>query len=115
MSRRLDRLPLSREQHYGSPRPCTDKHSPFKNSFKETHFASKRKSRAANPRNFNGRPARVAKRRQRAWPGEYGGLEKLYGDRGEVSVSSVQDHRFLVSIQFPLTGASSLVPRGASR
>jgi hypothetical protein len=26
------------------------------------------------------------------------GCEKFYGDRGDVSVSSVQDHRFLVSI-----------------
>lgn len=40
------------------------------------------------------------------------GCEKLYGDRGDVSVSSIQDHRFLVSIQFPLSGASSLVSQG---
>src|ERR1700694_3356935 len=37
---------------------------------------------------------------------------KLYGDRGDVSVSSVQDDRFVVSIQVPRTGASFLVSRG---
>src|SRR5664279_4572592 len=81
----------------------------------QRRFASARKSRAANSRDYKERPAGVAKRRQRAWPGEYGGFEKLYGDRGDVSVSSVQDHRFQISIQFPLTGASSLVSQGARR
>jgi sensor histidine kinase YesM len=30
-------------------------------------------------------------------------LEKLYGEQGSVSVTTAQNNRFLVSIQFPLT------------
>jgi LytS/YehU family sensor histidine kinase len=36
-------------------------------------------------------------------------LEKLYGVQGGVTVSTVENNRFLVSIQFPLTTASSIV------
>jgi LytS/YehU family sensor histidine kinase len=36
-------------------------------------------------------------------------LEKLYGEQGSVTFSTVQNNRFLVSIQFPLTTASSIV------
>ncbi len=36
-------------------------------------------------------------------------LEKLYGERGSVTVANTQNNRFLVSIQFPLTTASSIV------
>jgi LytS/YehU family sensor histidine kinase len=36
-------------------------------------------------------------------------LEKLYGEQGSVTVSTAQNNRFLVSIQFPLTTASSIV------
>lgn len=40
-------------------------------------------------------------------------LEKLYGDRAALTVSNAENHRFLASIQFPLTTASSIVPQGA--
>jgi LytS/YehU family sensor histidine kinase len=36
-------------------------------------------------------------------------LEKLYGEQGSVTVTTAQNNRFLVSIQFPLTTASSIV------
>jgi LytS/YehU family sensor histidine kinase len=36
-------------------------------------------------------------------------LEKLYGEQGSVTVSSAQNNRFLVSIQFPLSTGSSVV------
>jgi LytS/YehU family sensor histidine kinase len=36
-------------------------------------------------------------------------LEKLYGEQGRVTVTTAQNNRFLVSIQFPLTTASSIV------
>jgi two-component system sensor histidine kinase AlgZ len=36
-------------------------------------------------------------------------LEKLYGVQGGVTVSTAENNRFLVSIQFPLTTASSIV------
>jgi LytS/YehU family sensor histidine kinase len=36
-------------------------------------------------------------------------LEKLYGEQGSVTVSTAQNNRFLVSIQFPLTTVSSIV------
>jgi hypothetical protein len=36
-------------------------------------------------------------------------LEKLYGERGSVTVTTSQNSRFLVLIQFPLTTASSIV------
>jgi two-component system LytT family sensor kinase len=36
-------------------------------------------------------------------------LEKLYGEQGSVTVSTAQNNRFLISIQFPLTTASSMV------
>lgn len=42
-------------------------------------------------------------------------LEKLYGEQGSVIVTAAQNTRFLVSIQFPLNTASSLVSRGAGR
>jgi sensor histidine kinase YesM len=35
-------------------------------------------------------------------------LEKLYGERGGVTVSTAKNNRFLVSIQFPLAKASSI-------
>jgi LytS/YehU family sensor histidine kinase len=34
-------------------------------------------------------------------------LETLYGQQGSVTVSAIQNNRFLVSIQFPLTTAAS--------
>jgi LytS/YehU family sensor histidine kinase len=34
-------------------------------------------------------------------------LEKLYGEQGRVIVTSAQNNRFLVSIQFPLTTAGT--------
>jgi LytS/YehU family sensor histidine kinase len=40
-------------------------------------------------------------------------LEKLYGERGSVTVTTPRNNRFLVSIQFPLTTASSIVSQGA--
>jgi two-component system sensor histidine kinase AlgZ len=39
-------------------------------------------------------------------------LEKLYGEQGSVTVSTAQNNRFLVSIQFPLTKAASLASQG---
>jgi hypothetical protein len=36
-------------------------------------------------------------------------LEKLYGEQGRVTVTTAQNNRFLVSMQFPLTTASSIV------
>jgi LytS/YehU family sensor histidine kinase len=36
-------------------------------------------------------------------------LEKLYGEQGSMTVNTAQNNRFLVSIQFPLTTASSIV------
>jgi LytS/YehU family sensor histidine kinase len=36
-------------------------------------------------------------------------LEKLYGEHGSVTVSTAQNNRFLVSIQFPLSTGSSIV------
>jgi LytS/YehU family sensor histidine kinase len=42
-------------------------------------------------------------------------LEKLYGEQGSVSVTTAQNNRFLVSIQFPLTTASSIVSEGAGQ
>ena len=35
-------------------------------------------------------------------------LEKLYGEQGSMTVSSAQNSRFLVSIEFPLTTAGSI-------
>ena len=35
-------------------------------------------------------------------------LERLYGEQGSVTVATTQNNRFLVSIQFPLTGTSSI-------
>jgi len=35
-------------------------------------------------------------------------LERLYGEQGSVTVSTAQNNRFLVSIQFPLTKTSSI-------
>jgi hypothetical protein len=35
-------------------------------------------------------------------------LEKLYGEQGSMTVSSAQNNRFLVSIEFPLTTAGSI-------
>jgi LytS/YehU family sensor histidine kinase len=40
-------------------------------------------------------------------------LEKLYGEQGSVTVTTAQNNRFLVSIQFPLTAPSSIVSQGA--
>lgn len=40
-------------------------------------------------------------------------LEKLYGDRGGLTISTTNGDRFLVSIQFPLTTASSTVSQGS--
>jgi two-component system sensor histidine kinase AlgZ len=42
-------------------------------------------------------------------------LEKLYGEQGSVTVTTAQNNRFLVSIQFPLTTASSIVSQGAGQ
>jgi LytS/YehU family sensor histidine kinase len=42
-------------------------------------------------------------------------LEKLYGERGSVIVTNAQNNRFLVSVQFPLTKASSIVSQGAGQ
>jgi LytS/YehU family sensor histidine kinase len=42
-------------------------------------------------------------------------LEKLYGEQGSVSVTTAPNNRFLVSIQFPLTTASSIVSEGAGQ
>jgi LytS/YehU family sensor histidine kinase len=42
-------------------------------------------------------------------------LEKLYGEQGSVTVTTAQNNRFLVSIQFPLTTAPSIVPQGAGQ
>jgi LytS/YehU family sensor histidine kinase len=42
-------------------------------------------------------------------------LEKLYGEQGSVTVTTAQNNRFLVSIQFPLTTASSIVSQGAEQ
>jgi LytS/YehU family sensor histidine kinase len=42
-------------------------------------------------------------------------LEKLYGEQGSITVTTAQNHRFLVSIQFPLTTASSTVSQGAGQ
>ena len=39
-------------------------------------------------------------------------LEKLYGEQGSVTATTAQNNRFLVSIQFPLTTASSSFSRG---
>jgi two-component system sensor histidine kinase AlgZ len=40
-------------------------------------------------------------------------LEKLYGDQGCVTVTTAKNNRFLVSMQFPLTTASSIVSQEA--
>jgi hypothetical protein len=42
-------------------------------------------------------------------------LEKLYGEQGIVTVTTAQNNRFLVSMRFPLTTASSIVSRGAGQ
>jgi two-component system sensor histidine kinase AlgZ len=42
-------------------------------------------------------------------------LEKLYGEQGSVTVATAQNSRFLVSIQFPLTPASSIVSQGTGQ
>jgi len=42
-------------------------------------------------------------------------LEKLYGEQGSVTATTAQNNRFLVSIQFPLTTASSIVSEGAGQ
>ena len=42
-------------------------------------------------------------------------LEKLYGEQGSVTVTTAENNRFLVSIQFPLTAASSIVSQGAGQ
>jgi len=42
-------------------------------------------------------------------------LEKLYGGQGSVTVATAQNDRFLVSIQFPLTTASSIVSQGTGQ
>jgi LytS/YehU family sensor histidine kinase len=42
-------------------------------------------------------------------------LEKLYGEQGLVTVTTAQNNRFLVSIQFPLTMASSFVSQGGGQ
>ena len=42
-------------------------------------------------------------------------LEKLYGGQGSVTVTTVQNNPFSVSIQFPLTTASSIVSQGAGQ
>src|SRR6266700_3824658 len=105
MFRRLDRLLLSREQHYGSPTPCAGKQSPFKNSFKETVNRPERLSIfALRKRHFRGKRNLTSPRREsraRRIPAIVmesllelqnegnglglripGRLEELYGDRG---------------------------------
>jgi LytS/YehU family sensor histidine kinase len=42
-------------------------------------------------------------------------LEKLYGEHGSVTVTTAQNKRFLVSIQFPLATTSSIVSQGAEQ
>jgi hypothetical protein len=42
-------------------------------------------------------------------------LEKLYGEQGSVTVSTAQNNRFLVSIQFPLTKEASIASAGGIR
>ncbi len=42
-------------------------------------------------------------------------LEKLYGEQGSVTTTTAQNNRFLVSIQFPLATASSIVSQGAGQ
>jgi LytS/YehU family sensor histidine kinase len=42
-------------------------------------------------------------------------LEKLYGEQGSITATTAQNNRFLVSIQFPLTTASSTVSQGAGQ
>ena len=42
-------------------------------------------------------------------------LEKLYGEQGSVNVTTARNNRYLVSIQFPLTPASSTVSKGAAQ
>jgi two-component system sensor histidine kinase AlgZ len=42
-------------------------------------------------------------------------LEKLYGEHGSVTVTSAQNKRFLVSIQFPLATTSCIAPQGAEQ
>ena len=42
-------------------------------------------------------------------------LEKLYGGQGSVTVSAARNNRFLVSIQFPLTRAASIVSQGVGQ
>ena len=42
-------------------------------------------------------------------------LEKLYGEQGSVTATTAQNNRFLVSIRFPLTTASSMVSQGAGQ
>jgi LytS/YehU family sensor histidine kinase len=42
-------------------------------------------------------------------------LEKLYGEQGSVTVTATQNNRFLVSIQFPVTTAPSIVSYGAGQ
>jgi hypothetical protein len=41
-------------------------------------------------------------------------LEKLYGEQGSVTVSTAQNNRFLVSIQFPLTKEASIASAGGN-
>ena len=40
-------------------------------------------------------------------------LEKLYGERGSVTVTTAQNHRFLAAIQVPLTTVSSMFSQGS--
>jgi sensor histidine kinase YesM len=42
-------------------------------------------------------------------------LEKLYGEQGSITATTAQNSRFLVSIQFPLTTASSTISQGAGQ
>ena len=42
-------------------------------------------------------------------------LEKLYGEQGSVTATTAQNNRFLVSIRFPLTTASSMDSQGAGQ
>jgi two-component system sensor histidine kinase AlgZ len=42
-------------------------------------------------------------------------LEKLYGEQGRVTVTTAENNRFLVSIQFPFTTATSIVSQGAGQ
>jgi two-component system sensor histidine kinase AlgZ len=42
-------------------------------------------------------------------------LEKLYGEQGRVTVTTAPNNRFLVSMQFPLTTASSIVSQEAGQ